>query len=200
MQRLPIIDAEVYYDPQLDFAEPADRLLARLIEEVPWRSASVRLWGQTYTQPRLVAWVGDPGCAYRYSGTTWPPLPWTPLVQDIRARTERACAHSFNGVLLNYYRDHRDSMGLHSDDERELGRDPVIASVSFGEERKFVMKPKRRGASQPFRMRLASGSLLVMRGSTQHHWKHGIEKQSRACGPRVNLTFRQIVDADSELS
>lgn len=174
---------------------PPARLLRRLIEEVPWRSASVRLWGRTYAQPRLIAWMGDPASVYRYSGTTWPPLPWTALIEDIRERVQNACACSFNGVLLNYYRDHRDSMGMHSDDERELGTNPVIAAVSFGAERTFVMKRRQRDGSRPFRLRLESGSLLVMKGATQHYWKHGIEKQSLPCGPRVNLTFRRILES-----
>jgi alkylated DNA repair dioxygenase AlkB len=100
----------------------------------------------------------------------------------------------FNSVLLNYYRDHRDSMGFHSDDERELGPTPIIASVSLGATRTFVLKHKTRPELKPIRLELPSGSLLLMKGLTQKNWKHGIDKQSKPCGPRVNLTFRQIFE------
>jgi alkylated DNA repair dioxygenase AlkB len=99
----------------------------------------------------------------------------------------------FNSVLINYYRDHRDSMGMHSDDEPELGPNPVIASLSLGQTRQFVMRHKTNRALKIMRMNLDSGSLLLMKGETQTHWKHGIPKESQACGPRVNLTFRRIV-------
>jgi alkylated DNA repair dioxygenase AlkB len=98
----------------------------------------------------------------------------------------------FNSVLLNYYRDQRDSMGFHSDDEPELGDRPVIASLSLGEERTFVFKHRKVKTLKPVRLKLASGSLLLMKGETQSYWKHGIDKESRRCGPRVNLTFRSI--------
>ena len=96
-------------------------------------------------------------------------------------------------MLLNYYRDQRDSMGMHSDDEPELGSNPTIASVSLGEQRTLVLKHKFRKELKPVHLPLDSGSLLLMKGATQHHWKHGINKESRPCGPRVNLTFRRIV-------
>src|SRR4029453_18711713 len=99
---------------------------------------------------------------------------------------------NFNSVLVNYYRDHHDSMGLHSDDEPELGRWPIIASLSLGEERTFILRHKTRRDLKDFRLRLASGSLVLMKGGTQHCWKHGIEKEKRSCGPRINLTFRRI--------
>jgi alkylated DNA repair dioxygenase AlkB len=95
-------------------------------------------------------------------------------------------------VLLKYYRDNKDSMGFHSDDEPELGERPVIASLSLGEERTFILKHKTLKAIPAVRLRLVSGSVLLMRGDTQRHWKHGIPKESRRCGPRVNLTFRHI--------
>jgi alkylated DNA repair dioxygenase AlkB len=111
---------------------------------------------------------------------------------DIKNRVEKVAGASFNSVLLNYYRHHRDSMGLHSDDEPELGRQPIIASVSLGEERTFILKHKTRRELKIVRLKLASGSLLLMKGDTQHCWKHGIDKEKGPCGPRVNLTFRRI--------
>jgi alkylated DNA repair dioxygenase AlkB len=146
-----------------------------------------------YSQPRLVAWYGDRGSDYTYSGIKLTPRPWTDLLRDIKKRVETVSATAFNSVLLNYYRDNRDSMGFHSDDEPELGVRPIIASLSFGEERTFVLKHKVNKLAKPVRLRLESGSLLLMKGETQRYWKHGIAKTSRPCGPRINLTFRRIV-------
>ena len=112
---------------------------------------------------------------------------------DIKSRVEAVAGTDFNSVLLNYYRNHRDSMGLHSDDEPELGARPILASLSLGEERTFILKHKRDKALKPVRLKLASGSLLLMKGDTQRYWKHGIDKETRPCGPRVNLTFRRIL-------
>jgi len=120
-------------------------------------------------------------------------MAWTPLLLDIKARVEDAVGSAFNSVLLNYYRDQRDSIGFHSDDEPELGLRPVIASVSLGDERTFVLKHKTAKHVPPIRLRLTSGSLLLMRGATQHCWRHGIPKETRPCGPRINLTFRSII-------
>ncbi len=167
-----------------------------LIDNIPWRSKEIRLFGKRYLQPRLTAWFGDPGCGYRYSGLDLEPLPWLPPLMQLRRRVESLCHSRFNSVLLNYYRDQNDSMGLHSDDERELGAEPVIASVSFGATRTIQFSHKSRRDLGSLKLPLTSGSLLVMRGSTQAHWKHGIAKERAPAGPRVNLTFRRIVAAD----
>ena len=140
----------------------------------------------------FVAWYGDSNSIYTYSGIKLAPLPWTDLLLQIKRRVEAAAVSSFNSVLLNYYRDNRDSMGFHSDDEPELGLRPTIASLTLGDERRFVLKHKRNGFVKPVRLRLASGSLLLMKGDTQQYWKHGIAKETRVCGPRINLTFRRI--------
>jgi len=116
-----------------------------------------------------------------------------PQLSDIKARIEAVAGSAFNSVLLNYYRDHRDSVGFHSDDEPELGARPVIASLSLGEERTFILKHKRSNTAEPMRLRLTSGSLLLMKGETQLCWRHGVPKENRPCGPRVNLTFRTIL-------
>lgn len=171
--------------------ERAGRLLHTLIEDTAWRAEEVLVWGKRHPQPRLIAWYGDSSKNYTYSGIAMNPLPWTPPLEGIREEVEDACGDRFNSVLLNYYRNERDSMGLHSDDERELGPRPIIASLSVGEERTFTFKAKKYGVS-PISVPLPSGSLLLMKGETQRHWKHGIAKSSRRMGPRVNLTFRQI--------
>lgn len=186
-------DADVRYWPRIDFGAQPDLILRELIERTPWRSEVITLWGKQYQQPRLTAWYGDAGARYTYSGLSLEPMPWTDLLADIRSRVEALAEASFNSVLLNYYRDHRDSMGMHSDDEPELGRNPRIAAVSLGEQRTLVLKHKFKKELPPVQLPLSSGSLLLMKGATQHCWKHGIHKVSRSCGPRVNLTFRQIV-------
>jgi alkylated DNA repair dioxygenase AlkB len=191
-RRVDLPDADICYWPRVDLGAPVDRVLRELIERTPWRSEAITLYGQQYQQPRLTAWYGDPGTRYTYSGLALEPMPWTELLSDVRRRVEALTEASFNSVLMNYYRDHRDSMGMHSDDEPELGRNPVIASLSLGEQRTFVLKHKFMKDLKPVNILLASGSLLLMKGATQHHWKHGINKLTRPCGPRVNLTFRQV--------
>jgi len=192
LERIPMQDAEIYYLRELPLAQTAEGLMTQLIDEVPWRAENIVVWGKTFLQPRLTAWYGDNGISYTYSGIRLEALPWTHTLIDIKNRVETLAGIDFNSVLLNYYRDHGDSMGLHSDDEPELGRRPVIASVSLGEERTFVLKHKTRRDLRSVRLKLASGSLLLMKGETQHYWKHGIEKETRPCGPRVNLNFRRI--------
>lgn len=168
-------------------------LLEALIAETPWQAEDITLFGKTHPQPRLVAWYGDPGTAYTYSGIRHEPLPWTAQLTSLKAKVEACCEQSFNSVLLNYYRNGRDSMGMHADDETELGPEPVIASLSLGEQRKLRFRHKRDKSVPGIDLPLPSGSLLVMRGATQQNWKHGLNKLARACGPRVNLTFRHIV-------
>ena len=193
LERIPIPDAEIYYLGDLGMATEPDVAMRRLIAETPWRQDDIVVWGKTYAQPRLVAWYGDPESYYTYSGISLSPMPWTALLSEIRERIEKVTEASFNSVLLNYYRDNRDSMGFHSDDEPELGPRPAIASLSLGEERTFVMKHKANKAAKTVRLNLASGSLLLMKGDTQTYWKHGIAKEAAPCGPRVNLTFRKII-------
>ena len=193
LERIPIADGEVYYLSDLDLGRAPDAILRQLIADVPWRQENIVVWGKLYSQPRLVAWYGDRGSDYTYSGIKLTPIPWTDLLLDIKNRVEIVTAAGFNSVLLNYYRDNRDSMGFHSDDEPELGVRPVIASLSLGDERTFIMKHKLNKLAKPIRLRLASGSLLLMKGETQHCWKHGIAKTTRPSGPRINLTFRRIV-------
>jgi len=193
LEAIPLPDGELYYQAHLDLGAPEENLLQQLITSTPWRAEHITLWGKPVLQPRLTAWYGDPEAHYTYSGIELAPMPWTTLLADIRKKVEAACATPFNSVLLNYYRDEQDSMGFHSDDEPELGRQPVIASLSLGEERDFILKHKKSRTLKPVRLSLASGSLLLMKGDTQHNWRHGIAKETQPCGPRVNLTFRRIL-------
>jgi alkylated DNA repair dioxygenase AlkB len=189
---IPMPDADVSYHPCFVQYMAAAGILRELTATTPWRTENIVVWGKRYVQPRLTAWYGDASSRYNYSGIALHPLLWTPLLLDLKRQIESIAGITFNSVLLNYYRDNHDSMGFHSDDERELGSHPVIASLSFGEVRTLIFKHKTNKALRPVRLQLASGSLLLMQGRTQHHWKHGIDKETRPCGPRINLTFRQI--------
>lgn len=190
--RLPIEDAHIELFEGFDCGADPNTTMANLIDSVDWREEPITLFGRTYLQPRLFAWYGDEHARYQYSGITLSPLEWTNELNDIKKRVCAHCNAAFNSVLLNYYRDHRDSMGMHADDEKELGREPIIASLSFGTTRTLKLKHKHRNDLKSLRIPLRSSSLLVMRGKTQQHWKHGVDKLSVPCGPRLNLTFRQI--------
>lgn len=186
---IAVADGELAFLSQLALPIGNDEVLARLVGETAWRSELITLWGRQYPQPRLTAWHGEK--SYSYSGLTLAPLPFTPLQRDILRAVEAATGRRFNSALLNYYRDGRDGMGMHSDDEPELGPEPAIASVSFGAARSFILQHK--ASRQRLQLALTDGSLLLMAGKLQHNWVHGINKIRRPVGPRVNLTFRYIV-------
>lgn len=188
--RIP--DADVSLLTGLALNASYEEVLHRLMRDTIWRQENVRIYGKVYQQPRLVALYGDPGKQYDYSGISLRPLPWTDLLRDIRRKVEDCTEARFNAVFLNLYRDHNDSMGFHSDDERELGKNPTIASVTFGATRVFLMKHKFRMDLPLQKIPLEAGTVLLMKGETQHFWKHGINKQKEPCGPRVNLTFRML--------
>lgn len=188
---LQLPDAELRYEPHFLSPGEASDWLARLVAETPWEQPQVHLHGRIYPVPRLVAWYGDADASYRYSGLTHEPLPWTPLLAEIRARIVTAVGQPLNGVLLNYYRDGQDSMGWHSDDETELGRNPLVASLNLGCTRRFDLR--RKGGSRiEYSLELGHGALLVMSGPTQHYWQHQVAKTRTPCAPRLNLTFRWI--------
>ncbi|MBZ2206169.1 alpha-ketoglutarate-dependent dioxygenase AlkB family protein [Massilia soli] len=186
---IAIPDGELLLLEQLPLALTNDEVLARLVADTAWRAESITLWGKRHLQPRLTAWHGEAG--YSYSGLDLEPLPFTPLLLTLKQAVELATGHCFNSVLLNYYRSERDSMGMHSDDEAELGPEPAIASLSFGASRRFILRHKH--TKQTLRLELSAGSVLLMRGKTQHFWLHGINKSTRPMGPRLNLTFRNIL-------
>ncbi|RDZ27902.1 alpha-ketoglutarate-dependent dioxygenase AlkB family protein [Lysobacter silvisoli] len=185
--------ADVSLLRRFDLGLPDTELLAELVADTPWRAERIVVFGREVAQPRLSCWYGDADAHYAYSGLQLAPLAWTARLADLRRRVEAATGEAYNSVLLNYYRDHRDGMGYHSDDEPELGPAPAIASLSLGERRVFSMKPKGATGPAPVKIPLDSGSLLLMRGPTQRHWLHGLAKLARPCGPRLNLTFRRIL-------
>jgi alkylated DNA repair dioxygenase AlkB len=169
----------------------ADDLFHRLRSGVAWEQHSVKLFGRTLACPRLSAWYGDPGAEYAYSGHVHHPQRWIAPLAELRGRVEAAAQCSFNSVLLNLYRDGRDSMGWHADDERELGPQPVIASVSLGAPRKLRFRMRSDHATTR-ELWLGHGSLFVMGAGTQEKWHHALPKTKRVKEARINLTFRQI--------
>lgn len=186
-----LADAELDYLPSWAESACADSWLQALVEQTPWQQPELFIHGRYHRTPRLTAWYGDPEARYRYSGRVHEPLPWTPLLNEIRQRVAQEVGQPLNAVLLNYYRDGQDSMGWHSDAEPELGRDPLIASLNLGGSRRFDLR--RVGSTRiGHSLTLEHGSLLVMRGPTQHHWQHQVAKTRQACAPRLNLTFRLI--------
>jgi len=189
---LPLPQADLLFDPSFLPAAEADGLLAQLTAEVAWEQRNIRLFGQEIPQPRLTAWYGDPEARYTYSGLTWEPRPWLPALHALCRRVEAATNTCFNSVLLNHYRDGRDSMGWHADNEPELGPAPAIASLSLGATRRFRLRPAAGLAHPPLGLDLPAGSLLLMRGPTQRHWQHALPKTARPIGPRLNLTFRWV--------
>jgi len=172
-------------------AAEADALFAALTATIPWERHRLRLFGREIDAPRLSCWIGDPGAAYTYSRVCFDPRPWPPALAILRARLEIACSACFNSVLANLYRDGRDSMGWHSDDEPELGSEPLIASISLGGVRRFRLRA-RDGSGAGLSLDLAHGSLLLMAGATQRLYRHDLPKTRATIAPRINLTFRCI--------
>lgn len=189
---LPLEDAELAFDPSWLDAGAAAALLAVLHDAVPWQVHRIRLFGREHASPRLSCWIGDPGAGYRYSGTHFEPHPWPPALHPIRERLARELGIEFNSVLANRYRDGRDAMGWHGDDERELGPAPVIASLSLGATRRFVLR-HRLQPQRKLVLELPRGSLLVMSGATQRHYRHALPRTAKPVGERINLTFRRVL-------
>lgn len=190
--RIDMRDADVTLYPALFSASEARQLFAMLRQDILWRQEAIRVYGRVHQQPRLTAWYGDPGTVYTYSGITLQATPWIPALLTIKERIEGVAQATFNSVLLNLYRSGADSMSWHADDEAELGRNPVIGSVSLGESRALQMKHKSNRDDRRT-IPLANGSFLLMQGPTQHHWLHSIAKSRQAMGERINLTYRFVL-------
>ncbi|TRO65383.1 alpha-ketoglutarate-dependent dioxygenase AlkB family protein [Christiangramia sabulilitoris] len=190
-QTFNLKDAKVEYYQYFLTKKNADRYLTQLLKYEKWRHDKIKLFGREIFQPRLTALFGESGKSYTYSGLEMKPVSFTSELEEIRTNCEKVCNSSFNVCLANLYRDGSDSMGWHSDNEKELGDEPVIASVSLGAERIFHIKHKT-DKSETQKIRLHHGSLLIMKGKTQESWKHQLPKSKRVVSPRVNLTFRRI--------
>lgn len=169
----------------------ADCLFSKLLANLSWQEEDIFIFSKWVRVPRLMCWYGDPDAYYQYSGVSHKPLPWTADLLAIRAKVEQRCQCTFNSVLANLYRDGRDSMGCHADDEKELGLNPTIASLSLGEERLFKMHHKN--ARQSLDINLQHGDLLVVGGTCQRYWLHSVPKTKTLKTPRINLTFRKIM-------
>ena len=186
-----IPDAEVCVYPELFSKQEADDLFDTLKNEIAWRQDKIKLYGQEHDVPRLTAWYGDADKHYAYSGITLQPTPWIPALLQIKKKIESVSDIKFNSVLLNLYRDGADSVSWHSDDEPELGKNPVIGSVTLGQARPFQMKHKFiKGEKRA--IVLEHGSYLLMKGRTQHQWLHQIPKSKKLMDERINLTYRVV--------
>jgi alkylated DNA repair dioxygenase AlkB len=190
-QVLDLPDAEIIYYPQLFVKEQADTIYYELLKEIAWQQDNITGYGKTHPQPRLTALYGNDGKPYSYSNITMQPKPWNSLLQKIKYYIEASTECQFTTVLLNQYRDGKDSNGWHADNEKELGTNPIIASLSLGAERVFQLKHNTISEAKK-NIILEHGSLLLMKGSTQHFWKHQIPKTTKPIGNRINLTFRSI--------
>lgn len=188
---LHLPDAQVHWHRHWLPHAAADTLQRTLRDDVPWEVHKIRMFGRQVDSPRLSCWMGDPAARYRYSGTEFVPQPWHPALLPLRHQLSEFCGHAFNSVLLNRYRDGDDGMGWHSDNEPELGATPVIASVSLGAPRRFLLR-RRDDHAKKAEVLLDHGDLLVMGGQTQRLYQHSLPKSARPLAERLNLTFRWI--------
>jgi alkylated DNA repair dioxygenase AlkB len=180
--------AEMRYIPNFVAATERTSLMQSLQQDIPWESHVVRIFGRDIPAPRLSSWHGDAHCAYRYSGVRYAPKAWTSALIALRQRLQ--AFGDLNCVLANYYRSGADSMGWHSDNESELGPQPLIASISLGAARRFCVRNKH--SADKFELLLEDGSLLIMQGNSQRDWQHALPKSAKVGSPRINLTFRYI--------
>ena len=169
----------------------AEKLLLRSIEEIPWRQDYIHMMGKKIPIPRLQNWFGVPGTSYTYSRITIPALPFPKWMNALRKEVQITTGEVFNSVLVNYYRDGKDSNDWHSDDEKELGNSPIIASISLGAERIFHLRHK--DSKEKIKINLLNGSLLLMGAGIQEYWQHKLAKTAVSVGPRINFTFRNLM-------
>ena len=185
------MDGSAYYVPDFLNKEASNPLIDQLQNSLQWQADQLIMFGKLVTTRRKVAWVGDPGCTYSYSGVKRDPQPWIPELLTIKAKLERLTQSKFNSCLLNFYHDGADGMGWHSDDERELNARSPIASLSLGSTRKFAFRHKKEKVSTS--LFLENGSALIMNAPTQQFWQHALLKTKTVHTPRINLTFRNII-------
>jgi len=193
-QRLDLPDSDIYYYKNFIKKSIANAYFKLFMEQFDWQQHNIKIFGKTLPQPRLTALYAEDEVSYTYSNLTLFPKNFTPELREVKNELKQYTPVHFTHCLANLYRDGMDSMGLHADAEKELGKDPVIASVSLGATRKFILKHKQDKA-QKHEITLEHGSLLLMQGSTQHFWKHELPKTKLVTGPRINLTFRKIISS-----
>jgi len=190
-QQLHLPDADIVYYPNFIHSAEATTIFQTLKKETPWQQDDIKVFGKVYAQPRLTALYGTNQKSYCYSNIEMIPQKLTPTLTNLKNRVDKICVTRFTTMLLNYYRDGKDSNGWHADNEKELGTNPMIASLSFGQERFFHLK-HRTDKTLKHKLLLQHGSLLVMKGTTQHHWLHQIPKTAKQIQGRINITFRII--------
>ena len=190
---LALPDASVCFFPSAFSAIEADSLFSEALQEIPWQQDVIRIAGKQIKIPRLQCLLGDSALPYAYSGLLLQPRPFPSCVKQMRERAQGLSQCRFNAALANLYRDERDSVDWHSDDESSLGKAPVIASVSFGETRRFELRHRFDRAQPTRKIELTHGSVLLMSGSTQYFWEHRLPKDSSTKLPRINLTFRLLI-------
>lgn len=191
-QTIELKDASLEYYPDFLAQKKADMFTDKILNRTNWKQDKIKLFGKELLQPRLTAYFGEDNKSYTYSGLKMEPEPFPEYLKRLKTEVQELTKEDFNVCLVNLYRDGQDSMGWHADDEKELGENPVIASVSLGAERMFQLKHKHDPTAK-YKIRLQHGSLLIMKGSTQKFWKHQLPKTKKVTGPRVNLTFRRIL-------
>lgn len=187
--KLSMDQADVIFYAGLFTATETTIFFTQLLEQIAWQQEPIKIFGKSILQPRLTAYYGTE--AYKYSGITMQPLPWNTPLLEIKEKIEPLVNTEFNGVLLNLYRHGQDSMGWHSDDEKELAKDSVIASLSLGETRRFIFRRKDNHKIK-VELNLADGDFFTMAGNTQKYWQHQVPKMAKSSQPRINLTFRVI--------
>lgn len=190
-EKIVLPQAEILFWPYLFGKEKSQMWFELLLNHIQWRQEQIAMYGKQVKVPRLSAWYADAGQNYVYSGIRHHPTIWSKPLLALKKKVEEFAGVSFNSVLCNLYRDGNDGVSWHSDDEPELGRNPIIASLSFGETRRFELR-KKDDHAQKFKLNLFSGSCLIMQGETQHAWHHQIPKSSISLQARINLTFRSI--------
>ena len=191
MNNLLPYDGELYWVRQFYTTAESDYLFTTFKTSLAWQEESIFIFGRWFKVPRLMCWYGDPDAYYQYSGVNHQPKPWNKELQLIRVKIEQRFGSTYNSVLANLYRDGNDSMGCHADDEKELGQNPVIASLSLGDQRLFKLHHKINKTTVD--IILGHGDLLIMAGTLQNYWQHSVPKTKKLKTPRINLTFRHIV-------
>jgi|TARA_B110000438_G_scaffold4451_1_gene4466 alkylated DNA repair dioxygenase AlkB len=190
LQLSPDRQSEITFWPSWLGSTEADDLLAIAIDQVTWRQDNIHIAGKSIPIPRLQNWYGDPTTSYTYSRIKLQAVAFPPWMELLRRRVERQTGNCFNRTLVNYYRDGQDSVDWHADDERELGPEPIIASVSLGQERAFLLRHKT--TKERLKINLPHGSLMMMGPGIQEHWHHSVAKDKNIVGPRINFTFRNM--------
>ncbi len=194
MKNILPFDGELYLISEFYPKDQADQLFARLMQTLAWREETIFLYGRWLKVPRLMCWYGDKQADYKYSGLNNQPISWTKELLAIKKDIEAFYPCTFNSVMANLYRNGKDSMGCHADDEKELGINPVIASLSLGEQR--FLRFRHKQSKEKLDVQLKHGELLIMAGEIQHHWRHEVPKTKKTKTERINLTFRRVLTYD----